>query len=50
MDITVFIVEQYLDFVLSISDYLYVMEKGQIVTHGRTADMDAAEVQKLMTD
>ena len=50
MDITVFIVEQYLDFVLSISDYLYVMEKGQIVTNGRTADMDAAEVQKLMTD
>ncbi len=50
LDITIFIVEQYLDFVLGISDYLYVMEKGQIITSGRTKDMDAHEVQKLMTD
>ena len=50
LDITVFIVEQYLDFVLGISDFLYVMEKGQIVASGKTKDMDAREVQRLMTD
>ena len=48
--ITVLIVEQYLDFVLGISDYLYVMEKGNIVLKGKTSEMDPAEVQKMMTD
>ena len=48
--ITVLIVEQYLDFVLGISDYLYVMEKGSIVLKGKTKEMDPAEVQKMMTD
>ena len=50
LDITVFIVEQYLDFVLGISDALYVMEKGQIVKYGETKNIDSREVQKLMTD
>lgn len=48
--ITVLIVEQYLDFVLGISDYLYVMEKGNIVLKGKTSEMDPSEVQKMMTD
>ena len=50
LDITVFIVEQYLEFVLGISDALYVMEKGQVVLSGKTKDMDPAEVQRMMTD
>ncbi len=50
LDITVFIVEQYLEFVLGISDALYVMEKGQVVLSGKTRDMDPAEVQRMMTD
>lgn len=50
MGITVLIVEQYLDFVLGISDSLYVMEKGNIVLQGKTAQMDSKEVQKMMTD
>lgn len=50
LDITVLIVEQYLDFVLGISDYLYVMEKGNIILQGNTKEMDAKEVQKIMTD
>ena len=50
LDITIFIVEQYLEFVLGISDALYVMEKGQIVLSGKTKDMDPAEVQRMMTD
>lgn len=50
LDISVLIVEQYLDFVLGISDYLYVMEKGEIVLKGKTSEMDPGKVQKMMTD
>lgn len=50
LGITVFIVEQYLDFVLAISDYLYIMEKGSIVKQGETKSMSAEEVQKIMTE
>ena len=48
--LTILIVEQYLDFVLGISDYLYVMEHGEIILQGETKALDAAEVQKVMTD
>lgn len=47
--LTVLIVEQYLDFVLNISDELYVMEHGEIVLHDQTARVNAAQVQKIMT-
>lgn len=50
LGITVFIVEQYLDFVLGISDYLYLMEKGNIILQGETKKMDKEEVQKMMTE
>lgn len=50
LDISVLIVEQYLDFVLGISDSLYVMEKGSILLQGKTSELDAKEVQKIMTD
>lgn len=49
MGLTVLIVEQYLDFVLGISDHLYIMEKGEIILSGNTADLDAQEVQNKMT-
>jgi urea transport system ATP-binding protein len=48
--VTVLMVEQYLDFVLGISDYLYVMEKGMIVLEGRTKTLDAADIQNIMTN
>lgn len=50
LGITVLIVEQYLEFVLDISDYIYVMEKGEIVMQGKTSELPAEEVQKKMTD
>lgn len=50
LGITVFIVEQYLDFVLGISDYLYIMEKGDIILKGNTADIPAEEAQRIMTE
>ncbi|MCP1102253.1 urea transport system ATP-binding protein [Aequitasia blattaphilus] len=49
MGLTVLIVEQYLDFVLGISDYLYIMEKGEIILKGNTAQLDSKKVQAAMT-
>ncbi len=50
LQITVFIVEQYLEFVLGISDYLYVMEKGNITLQGNTKDLSSEKVQRVLTD
>ena len=50
LGITVLIVEQYLEFVLEISDYIYMMEKGNIVMQGKTGELDALQIQKAMTD
>lgn len=50
LGITVLIVEQYLKFVLELSDYLYVMEKGTIILQGETKEMNPEQVQKAMTD
>lgn len=50
LGITVLIVEQYLEFVLGISDYLYIMEKGNIVMEGVTSDLPADEIQRMMTE
>ena len=47
--LSILIVEQYLDFVLDISDSVYVMEKGQIVLLGVTEKLEAEEIQKIMT-
>lgn len=49
LGLTVLIVEQYLEFVLGISDYLYIMEKGEIILQGETKSLDAKEVQDKMT-
>ena len=46
--ITVLIVEQYLDFVLSVSDRYYVMDKGEITLGGLTKDASASEIQAKM--
>lgn len=50
MGITVLLVEQYLDFVLENTNYLYVMEKGNIIYQNETKDADKTEIQKLMTE
>jgi urea transport system ATP-binding protein len=48
--ITVLLVEQYLEFVLNVSDNLYIMEKGNIVLNGATKELDAEQIQKTLTD
>jgi urea transport system ATP-binding protein len=48
-NITILIVEQYLEFVMDVSDYYYVMEKGHIVMEGITENLNQEEIQKRMT-
>lgn len=46
---TILIVEQYLEFVLEISSFVYVMEKGKVLLSGKTEDLDAGLLQHVMT-
>lgn len=48
--ISILLVEQYLDFVMEHTDYLYVMEKGKIIYQNETINANKNDVQKLMTD
>jgi len=48
--ITVFLVEQYLDFVLEFSDSLNIMEKGKIVLSGKTKELETCEIQKILAE
>lgn len=48
-EMAIFIVEQYLEFVLEISDTCYVMEKGKIVMEGPTESLDKNELQALLS-
>ena len=42
---TIFIVEQYLEFVMEIADDYYVMDKGSIIMQGETKDADMPAIQ-----
>ena len=48
LGITILIVEQYLDFVLSVSNRYYVMDKGEITLSGFTKDADSQAIQARM--
>ena len=50
LGITVLIVEQYLEFVLVISYYIYMLVLGIIFMQGKTGELDALQIQKAMTD
>ena len=43
--VTMLIVEQYLEFVLEAADYFYVLDKGAIVMEGRTAGVEPRQIQ-----
>lgn len=49
LGITVLIVEQYLDFVLGVSNRYYVMDKGEVCLSGLTKEADAALIQSKMS-
>ncbi len=39
-DISILLIEQFLDFALRVADYCYVMEKGHIVSEGNTTELN----------
>lgn len=47
-DMTMIIVEQYLEFVLEVADYFYLIDKGRIIMEGSTAGTDPNEIQEKM--
>lgn len=49
LGITILIVEQYLDFVLGVSNRYYVLDKGEICLSGLTKEADAALIQSKMS-
>ena len=45
-NITMLIVEQYLEFVMEVADYFYVMDKGRIVMEGNCKGADPQKIQE----
>ena len=48
-DMAVLIVEQYLEFVLEIADYCYVIENGRIIMNGEPDKIDQEKLQATMS-
>ncbi|HEX3032274.1 MAG TPA: ATP-binding cassette domain-containing protein, partial [Bacillota bacterium] len=48
-EVSILVVEQYLEFMLDLADYFYVMEKGSIVTQGLVAEMDKGIISEYLT-
>jgi len=46
MDMTVLLVEQYLDFCRELADDIYIMDRGEILHAGPAADLDKPEIKK----
>ncbi len=45
---SILLVEQFLDFAMTVSDYCYVMEKGSIVLEGATNDLEPDVIQEYL--
>lgn len=48
-DVAILLVEQFLDFALSLSSTYYIMEKGQIVAHGASQQISHETVQRYLS-
>ncbi|NRB73582.1 MAG: urea ABC transporter ATP-binding subunit UrtE [Verrucomicrobiales bacterium] len=46
---SIFLVEQYLDFAKACSDRFYIMDRGSIVKHGVIAELDEEAIAKYLT-
>jgi urea transport system ATP-binding protein len=47
--VTILLVEQYLEFAWRLADAFYMMEKGLIVAHGDIADLTEGVVKQYLT-
>ncbi len=48
MGATVLLVEQFLDFALTIADYCYVLESGEVTLQGSPASLDRTALQAAL--
>jgi len=48
-DMTILLVEQYLDFCRELSDNIYIMDRGEILHTGPASDLDKPEIKKHLT-
>ena len=48
-DMTIILVEQYLDFIREFGQYFYLMRRGRVVAEGSTRELDAQMVQQHLT-
>jgi urea transport system ATP-binding protein len=48
-DISILLIEQFLDFALRIADYCYVMEKGHIVSKGNTSELSQDVIREHLS-
>lgn len=48
-DMTIILVEQYLDFIREFGQYFYLMRRGRVVAEGSTRELDTQMVQRHMT-
>jgi urea transport system ATP-binding protein len=48
-DMSILLVEQFLDFALSAASHYYIMERGQIVSSGATGEMSQATIQQYLS-
>ena len=46
--VSILLVEQYFEFALKLADYCYVMEKGAIVMHGHSAELDKETIKPYL--
>jgi urea transport system ATP-binding protein len=46
---SVLLVEQFLDFALSVADHCYVMEQGRIVLQGAPSTLDEALLKRYLS-
>jgi urea transport system ATP-binding protein len=47
-DMAIVLVEQYFDFARDLADTMFVMDRGEVVLSGPTAELDGAQVQRLI--
>ncbi|GAB4125226.1 MAG: urea ABC transporter ATP-binding subunit UrtE [Roseiflexaceae bacterium] len=47
-EMSILLVEQFLDFALSAASHYYIMERGQIVAHGDTAQISQSTIQQYL--
>ncbi|AEF93627.1 urea ABC transporter, ATP-binding protein UrtE [Desulfotomaculum nigrificans CO-1-SRB] len=48
-DMSILLVEQYLEFVLDLADYYYIIEKGSVVSEGAITELNDSIVREYLT-